>query len=140
MTFPELERLADRGLLRREPPVLAQVEALITAGEEQLRDAETSRLSLRGRFQLAYSASYALASAALRRAGFRSDNRYLAFQTLEHTLSIGAPTWRVLARAHQLRNQMEYDAVGRPEERLVRDTIEAARAVLAALRAMSAEA
>ena len=113
MTSPELDRLAKGGHLEREPPVAAQVAALIAAGEEQLRDAEGSQLSLRSRFQLAYGAAYALASAALRRAGFRAENRYLAFQTLEYTLSIDAPTWRVLARAHQLRNQMEYDAVGR---------------------------
>lgn len=139
MTSPELDRLADSGYLEREPPVANQVEALIAAGEEQLRDAEVSRLSLRSRFHLAYGAAYALASAALRRAGFRAGNRYLAFQALEHTLSIGAPTWRVLARAHQLRNQLEYDAVGRPDERLVTDTIEAARVVLNALRAPSPE-
>lgn len=135
MTSPELERLADRGLLKREPPVAAQVAALVTAGEEQLRDAATPRLSTRSRFQLAYSAAYALASAALRRAGYRSDNRYLAFQTLELTLAIGAPTWRVLARAHQLRNQMEYEGTGQPDQRLVADTMAAARTVLGALRA-----
>ena len=113
----------------------AQVEALIAAGEEQLRDAETPRLSTRSRFQLAYSAAYALASAALRRAGYRSENRYLAFQTLEHTLALGAPTWRVLATAHQLRNRMDYEGVGKPAERLVADTMAAARAVLVALLA-----
>lgn len=119
MTSPELDRLADRGLLKREPSVVAQIEALIAAGEEQLQDAENPRLSIRSRFQLAYSAAYALASAALRRAGFRSENRYLAFQTLQHTLSMPPTTWRVLAQAHQRRNEMEYEGVGEPGEQLV---------------------
>ena len=36
-------------------------------------------VSIEGRFDLAYNAAHALALAALRRRGYRSENRYLVF-------------------------------------------------------------
>jgi hypothetical protein len=58
----------------------------------------SNRHSYASRFDLAYNVAHALVLAALRQAGYRSDNRYLVFQTLSHTIGMEAARWRVLAR------------------------------------------
>jgi hypothetical protein len=135
MTSSELERLARIGKLKHEPPAAGEIEGLRRSGEARLADAPRAELSIESRFDLAYNAAHVLALAALRRCGYRSDNRYLVFQTLPHTLGIPPTTWRVLAKAHELRNLAEYEGLLEVDERLVADLIDAARLVLAALRA-----
>jgi hypothetical protein len=93
------------------------------------------KLALDSRFDLAYNAAHALASVALRRAGYRAEHRYVVFQTLPHTLGLPVSVWRVLAKAHTVRNQAEYEGLMAADERLVGVVIAAAQAVLAALRA-----
>jgi hypothetical protein len=66
----------------------------------RLRDAENATPSLESRFDLAYNAAHALSLAALRWHGYRSENRYLVFQCLEHTIGLEKPQWRVLDQAH----------------------------------------
>ena len=100
MSSAELERLARIGQLKVEPAAEGEVEGLRRSGEHRLADAARSDLSLESRFDLAYNAAHALALAALRRLGYRSDNRYLVFQVLPHTLGLGPDVWRVLAKAH----------------------------------------
>jgi len=92
MTSVELENLAKIGKLKQEPPSIREYEGLLRSGESRLADAENASNSLDSRFDLAYGASHALALAALRRAGYRSENRILVFQTLPHTL--GTPNGR----------------------------------------------
>jgi hypothetical protein len=46
--------------------------------------------------------------AALRWHGYRSENRYLVFQCLPHTLGLPNEQWRVLDQAHRKRNLAEY--------------------------------
>jgi hypothetical protein len=111
MTSPELERLADLGSLHREPPITEEIRGLIASGEHLLTDAANQSLSLESRFSLAYGAAHAFALAALRRAGYRSTNRYLVFQCLAHTAGASALTCRVLASAHQKRNSAQYEGV-----------------------------
>lgn len=136
MTSPELENLVRAGKLKREPPAAGEIEGLQRSGEARLSDAPRAELSIESRFDLAYNAAHVLALAALRRLGYRSENRYLVFQTLPHTLGLPASTWRVLAKGHELRNLAEYEGLLEVDERLVADLIDAARAVLAALRAV----
>jgi len=137
MISPELENLAERALLKREAPSPREIEKLIVSGVQRLQDAANRSISMRGRFDLASNAAHALALAALWRAGYRSESRYLVFQSLEHTIALPSTSWRVLARAHRLRNDMEYEAVGEPDERLTEDIIAVAHTVLAALRSAS---
>ncbi len=134
MTSPDLENLVRIGKLKPEPPSEAEFEGLQRSGEARLRDAERADLSLESRFDLAYNGAHALSLAALRRVGYRSENRYVVFQVLPHTLGLSAPTWRVLARSHEARNVAEYEGVVDVDERLVADLISAAKAVLDALR------
>jgi hypothetical protein len=133
MTSPELENLVRTGKLKREPPTAGEIEGLRRSGEARLADAERLELSIESRFDLAYNAAHVLALAALRRQGYRSENRYLVFQALPHTLGISPSIWRVLAKGHEKRNLAEYGGSLEVDERLIADLIAAGKAVLAAL-------
>ena len=100
------------------------------AGEQGLR---TNNLGTNQQFDLAYNAAHALALAALRRQGYRSEKRYTVFQTLPHTLGLPTGIWRLLAKCHGLRNDWEYEGVVELDERLVVDLIAAVKAVRDAL-------
>jgi hypothetical protein len=103
-----LDNLVRIGQLKAEAPSRAEFEGLVRSGSARLRDAENVGLSLYGRFDLAYNAAHALALAALRARGYRSENRYLVFQCLEHTLELPKEQCRVLDQAHRKRNVAEY--------------------------------
>ena len=70
--------------------------------------------------------------------GYRSDSRYLVFQALPHTLGLLAGVWRVLAKAHELRNIAEYEGHFEADATLLRNLIEAAEAVRNAVMALPA--
>lgn len=123
MTSPELENLARIGKLKREPSSDEEVAGLLRSAEERLTDAERTDLSYSSRFDLAYSAAHGLALAALRRLGYRSDNRYLVFQALPHTVGMTAEKWRVLAKAHERRNLAEYEGRMEYDDRLLAELI-----------------
>ncbi|HET7596900.1 MAG TPA: hypothetical protein VFK15_08205, partial [Burkholderiales bacterium] len=97
MTSGNLARLASSGQLKVEPAARKELEGLIRLGSRQLADARKPGLALESRFDLAYGAAHAFSLAALRWHGYRSDNRYLVFQCLQHTLGVGPEHWRVLA-------------------------------------------
>jgi hypothetical protein len=136
VTSPELENLVAIGMLKREPCSAREFAGLVRSGEARLSDAANAALAIESRFDLAYNAAHALALAALRSKGYRSDNRYLVFQVLPHTLGLPTPTWRVLAKCHERRNLAEYEGLVDVDERLLSDLLDAARAVLAAVRAL----
>lgn len=136
MTSAELVNLAKLGRLKEEPPSRREYEGLVRLGESRLADAGNEALSLESRFDLAYGASHSLALAALRRAGYRSENRALVFQTLPHTLGTPNAVWRVLTKGHEKRNLSEYEGWYETDERLVSDVIAAAKAVRDSLRAL----
>jgi hypothetical protein len=123
MTSAELDNLARIGKLKREPPTDDEVVGLLRSAEERLNDAARVELSYSSRFDLAYNAAHALALVALRRAGFRSENRYLVFQALTHTAGVSAEKWRVLAKAHQRRNLAEYEGHLEHDDRLLAELI-----------------
>jgi hypothetical protein len=136
MTLRELENLAGIGKLKREPYSASEFEGLVRSGAVRLADAANVALAPESRFDLAYNAAHALALAALRRHGYRSDNRYLVFQVLPHTLGLAASIWRVLAKSHEQRNLAEYEGLVDVDERLLADLLDATRALLAAIRAL----
>jgi hypothetical protein len=105
----QLDNLVRIGKLKIEPPAQVELDGLIRSGTVRLRDAENTSLGLESRFDLAYNAAHALALAALRFHGYRSENRYLVFQCLQHTLGLPVEQWRVLDRAHAQRNRAEYE-------------------------------
>jgi len=79
LTEPEqaLDNLARIGNLKSEPFSQSEFDGLIRSGDERLADARNEQLALSSRFDLAYNAAHAFSLAALRRCGYRSDNRYL---------------------------------------------------------------
>lgn len=129
-----LENLAGPGgPLHREPIDASEYAGLVRSGMVRLADAERTSNSLESRFDLAYNAAHALSLAALRRAGYRSTNRYIVFQALPHTLGVGPEVWRILAKCHDLRNRGEYEGELDVDERLVTDLTRACRAVARAI-------
>jgi len=125
-----LENLAGPGKpLSPEPPDQAEIDGLLRSGRARLADAGNVALALESRFDLAYNAAHALSLAALRSTGYRARQRYIVFQVLPHTLALGADIWRVLAKAHDLRNLAEYEGHVVVEERFVRDLIAACERV-----------
>jgi len=137
MPSPELERLVEAGLLHREAPIRIEFEGLVREAALTLRDAANPDLSPESRFRLAYGAAHAIALAALRREGYRPQNRQVVFQALAHTLDAQPGVWRMLAKTHQQRNRMEYEGLGEVDERLLADVIAAARRLLDTLLALA---
>lgn len=130
MTSKNLDNLAGIGQLKREPPSRGEIDGLVRSGRVRLLDARNSALSAESRFDLAYNAAHALALAALRWHGFRSENRYTVFQVLELTLGVGSSVWRVLALCHERRNLAEYEGHLEIDERLLVDLLAAGQVVL----------
>ena len=122
------------GPLRPEPPDAEEFAGLVRSGEARLADAQRPENALESRFDLAYNAAHALCLAALRHSGYRPSKRYIVFQALEHTLGLGPDVWRVLDRAHGVRNRSEYEGDQSVDERLLADLIKASTKVLAAVR------
>lgn len=104
-----LDNLVRAGQLKAEPAAQAELDGLVRSGNRRLKDAQTKGLHVESAFDLAYNAAQALALAALRWHGYRSENRYLVFQCLPHTLQLPAEQWRVLDAAHRKRNVAEYE-------------------------------
>jgi hypothetical protein len=131
MAVASLDNLVRTGGLKAEPPDQSELDGLIRSGLARLKDASNTTLSLDGRFDLAYNAAHALSLAALRWHGYRSENRYLVFQTLAHTLKIPSEQWRVLDAAHRKRNYVEYEGIADVDEEIVAAVIRVTREVAA---------
>jgi hypothetical protein len=126
----ELDNLCGPGKpLRQEPVDARECENLVLSGKRRLLDAQNKALSIESRFDLAYNAAHALSLAALRRMGYRSGNRYIVFQVLQHTAGLGPEVWRVLSRCHDIRNLSEYEGGLDISDRLVDDLIIATQKV-----------
>jgi hypothetical protein len=136
MTSRELENLVEIGKLRREPYSEREFRGLVDSAEARLPDAANPTLNRESRFDLAYNAAHALALAALRYAGYRSQDRYLVFQALPHTLGMPRATVRVLATCHDRRNRVEYEGLLDISDRLVSELLAEATRLRDAVRAL----
>jgi len=137
MPSDNLENPARIGTLRREAPDRLEFLGLLHSGRVRLADAKRSDLSAESRFDLAYNAAHALALAAMRWHGYRSDNRYLVFQVLEFTAGLPASAWRILALCHERRNLAEYEGHREVDERLLQDLISTTDDLLARIEALA---
>ena len=129
-----LERLAETGILKREPTARDEIDGLIHSASVRLHDAQNTANAPESRFDLAYNAAHALALAALRLHGYRSEKRYVVFQALPHTLGVATPTWRLLDRCHRERNATEYEGTSEVDEKLLAGLVDAARELLDRVR------
>jgi hypothetical protein len=126
MSLPNLDRLVAAGVLHAEAPAGDEFSGLLRSGLARLKDAGNASLALESRFDLAYNAAHALCLAALRWHGYRPANkRYIVFQVLPETLGLGPEAWRVLGRAHELRNRSEYEGDQNIDQRLTTDLLAA---------------
>lgn len=124
MPLPKLDRLVATGVLHAEAPAADEFAGLLRSGLARLKDAGNAALALQSRFDLAYNAAHALCLAALRWHGYRPANkRYIVFQVLPDTLGLGPEVWRVLGKAHDLRNRSEYEGDQSVDQRLVTDLL-----------------
>jgi hypothetical protein len=130
MPNEQLEALARTGILKREPRAREEIEGLIRSASARLLDARKTTNSPESRFDLAYNAAHALALAALRSHGYRSEKRYIVFQALPHTLGVATATWRLLDRCHKERNASEYEGMSGVDEKLLAGLIDAGRELL----------
>lgn len=105
----ELANLAKIGQLKIEPPDAHECAGLLRSAQVRLQDAKQTILSLEGRFDLAYNSAHSAALCALRMHGYRSENRYTVFQSLEHTIGFTPRQWLLLDQAHKKRNLSEYE-------------------------------
>ncbi|MEA3643687.1 MAG: hypothetical protein VBE63_27720 [Lamprobacter sp.] len=138
MPSAELENLVRIGRLKLEPPSEREQQGLLESADARLADASLSSLNYASRFDLAYNASHALALFALRRLGYRCDQRYLVFQTLAHTAGMPPAVWRVLAKAHERRNLAEYEGHLEQDDQLLADLITAAKTLREAIDGLAA--
>ena len=119
MAHEKLDNLVKIDKLRAEDSTEEEVAGLIRSGLARLADSKNKALNIESRFDLAYNAAHALSLAALRASGYRSENRYLVFQCLQHTLELPNEQWRVLDQAHRQRNLAEYEGDIDVDEQLV---------------------
>lgn len=136
MTSQNLENLTKTGQLKREPGDQKEFDGLVHSARVRLADAHNGTLSIESRFDLAYNAAHALALAALRRHGYRSDKRFTVFQCVPHTLGLGPEVWRVLTLCHDRRNLAEYEGHLEVDEQLVADLLRAADRLLVEVEAL----
>ncbi|MDO8837393.1 MAG: hypothetical protein Q7V31_00585 [Parvibaculum sp.] len=126
MSSQELDNLVRIGKLKREAPARAEFDGLVDSAKKRLADSRNEGLSPESRFDLAYNAAHAFALAALRQNGYRSEDRYIVFQALVHTVEIEPVVSRVLARCHNERNLAEYQGRTEVDERLLSELIDCA--------------
>jgi len=133
MTSDRLENLVRIGQLKHEPPRADELAGLKRSGLSRQEDARRADLAFESRFDLAYNAAHALSLFALRRSGYRAENRYLVFQTLPETAGLATGQWRVLAKAHEKRNLAEYEGYLEQDEQLLADMLVATQALVETL-------
>jgi len=136
MPSPQLDNLVRIGQLKAEPAAQAELDGLMRSGALRIKDAENKQLSTESRFDLAYNAAHAFSLAALRFHGYRSENRFLVFQSLQHTLKLSPQKWRVLDQAHKKRNLVEYEGSVDVDTSLLEALIRIAREVEAGVMAL----
>lgn len=124
MTLKNLDNLVRINKLKAEPPDQREFNGMVASAKRRLQDARLEGLSEEGRFSLVYGAAHAISLAALRWHGYRSDNRYLVFQCLQHTIGLDSVKWRVLDQCHKVRNLAEYEGHLEIPPQLLKELIE----------------
>jgi hypothetical protein len=96
-------------------PSAKEIAGLLALGDRNLADAGIRGLSAEGRFQFAYNAALAMATAALHAAGYRTSSNVpghhaLTLESLAYTIGVAAALVRKLDAYRRKRNRVSYDA------------------------------
>jgi hypothetical protein len=127
MSQEELDNLARIGRLKAEPASRSEFAGMVKSARTRLVDAQNESLDPDSQFDLAYGAAHRLALAALRRQGYRSENRITVFQSLVHTLGSDKSDVQIFLKAHSERNLAEYEGRMEIDQVLLADLIRCAR-------------
>lgn len=122
--------------LKAEPPDQNEFDGMVKSAKRRLQDSQVANLSEDSQFSLAYGAAHSLALAAMRWHGYRSDNRYLVFQCLQHTLGLENKKCRVLDLCHKRRNLAEYEGHLEISPQLLQELIEVTKELLTFVEAL----
>lgn len=136
MTLEHLDNLVKIKKLKIEPPDQNEFDGMLKSARRRLQDSQVVNLSEDSQFSLAYGAAHALALAALRWHGYRSDNRYMVFQCLQQTVGMEAKKWRVLDKCHNQRNLAEYEGHLEITPQLLRELFAVTEELLKSVEAM----
>lgn len=136
MTLENLDNLVKIKQLKEEPPDQKEFDGMLGSAKRRLNDSQVEALSEDGQFSLAYGAAHALALAAMRWHGYRSDNRYLVFQCLQHTVGLENAKCRVLDKCHRQRNLAEYEGQLEITPQLLQELIKVSRELLELVEAL----
>jgi len=126
VSLAQLDNLVRAKNLDAESGTQEEVDRLLHSGQARLKDARNKELNSESRFDLAYNAAHSMSLAALRWHGYRAKNRYIVFQSLEHTIKLPPEQWRVLSEAHRKRNLAEYEGALDIDEALLEALIRVA--------------
>jgi hypothetical protein len=127
MSQEELDNLVRIGRLKAEPGSRHEFAGMVKSARTRLADAQNKSLDPDSQFDLAYGAAHRLALAALRRQGYRSENRITVFQTIVHTVGSDHADVQIFLRAHNERNLAEYEGRMEIDEGLLADLIRCAK-------------
>lgn len=133
MSKQELDNLVKINKLKLEPARRTEFDGMVRSARIHLTDAQNESINTDSQFDLAYGAAHRLASAALRRHGYRSEDRITVFQTLVHTVGTDKADLQIFLRAHNERNLAEYEGRTEIDERLLADLIRSTKKLEAAV-------
>lgn len=128
------ENLVRIGQIKEEAFDQNEFLGLINSAKIRLQDAKLPSLSIESKFDLSYNSAHSLALAALRKLGYRANNRFIVFQLLPNTLGLGSEVWRFLVKCHDVRNLSEYEGYVDIQETLVNELIKIADILLTKLQ------
>ena len=106
---------------------------MVKSARRGLKDAQSEHIETDSRFDLAAEASHKFALAALRREGYRSENRVIVFQALVHTVGVANDDLQTFLAAHNERNLASYEGRVDIDKALLKKLIEATKRLEAAV-------
>ncbi len=133
MAKPQLDNLVKISRLKAEPPLRKEYEGMLRSAQRGLVDAQNESIATDSQFDLAVEAAHKFALAALRRDGYRSENRITVYQTLTHTIGVSNADLQIFLKAHNERNLASYQGRIDIDERLLADLIAATKRLSASM-------
>lgn len=134
---PPLLDLLRLGKMKKRYAVDGEVEALLHTAQARLRDAGNTQLDIGTRYDLAYLSVRASSLVALCWYNCHTDSTFLIFQSLQSTVGVSKPSWRILNQARQQHDFL--DTYGRvvPGERMLTALLDSASDVLQRVRTLT---